>query len=206
MADIVFNWVAMEEDINTGQVGYLHAEKAPFNALKEREPESIWLVRKNSSDFWLMGRLEVTSKRPANFPKAPKKNFIYYKPGGSVFFTDPWRIRTESTALVSTICKEMFERGNGQGFFSATAISSPLQEGKLKHMAKIHEVQSFEDFSGRIKAGTLRKAPYKTVPVRSGRQPDRVSIQPGGSPSAGHGIALANKIEVSVEADLKAPL
>ena len=142
-----------------------------------------------------MGRLEVTGKRPSNFPKAPKKNYIYYKPGGSVFFTDPWRIRTESTALVSTICKEMFERGNGQGFFSATAISSPVQEGKLKHMAQIHEVQSFEDFSGRIKAGTLRKVPYKTVPVLSGRQPGRVSNQPGASPAAGHGIALANKIE-----------
>jgi hypothetical protein len=165
MADIVFNWMAMEEDINTGQVGYLHSEKAPFNALKEREPESIWLVRKNASDYWLMGRLEVTSTRPSNFPKAPKKNYIYYKQSGSVFFTDPWRIRTESTALVSTICKDMFERGKGQGFFSATAVSSPHQEGRLKHMAAIHDVQSFADFSGRIKAGELRQVPYKRVPV-----------------------------------------
>jgi hypothetical protein len=59
----------------------------------------------------------------------------------------------------------MFERGKGQGFFSATAVSSPHQEGKLRQMAQIHDVQSFADFSGRIKAGELRQVPYKRISI-----------------------------------------
>jgi hypothetical protein len=81
MADLLYSWADLEQDVLNGDVGYFHGKKTQFNALKQdRNPDFIWLVRLRDGQLWLLGKLKVTATKPSNFPKDHAPQFIFYSP------------------------------------------------------------------------------------------------------------------------------
>jgi hypothetical protein len=81
MADLLYSWADLEQDVLNGDVGYFHGKKTQFNALKQdRNPDFIWLVRLRDGQLWLLGKLKVTATKPSNFTKDHAPQFIFYSP------------------------------------------------------------------------------------------------------------------------------
>ena len=165
MADIAFNWPMMEFDLKSyfGTKNYLHADNIDFTSLKGRNPENIWILRKDNHKFWLLGRLTVADKKIDPVIVDIKKHWILYDPDKSEFYSNPLEVQRDWGEALNKVCKKMFGSfKNGQGANAAMSL-------ELFDMITISKVDgnskkiSFHTFIEQLNSGEITGEPYRNV-------------------------------------------
>jgi hypothetical protein len=175
MADLLFSWPDLEQNIMDGDVGYLHAELAKFNEYKERSPEFIWLVRLEDKRVWLLGKLKITSMRPSNFPNKHHSQFIFYNPSESFFFRDVEAIQETTQETLDVACKVMQKR-NMQGVGSLDVLEPPKQR-ELERLTKNSASISFDEFKQKLLDGRISSPPYRRGSAKKSTRAGSISVK-----------------------------
>lgn len=164
MADILYSWSDLENNIMDGKIGYFHGKMAPLNKSKQRNPDFIWIVRLKDDMLWLLGKLKVTDKKPANFPKDHDPEFIFYDPIESKFFKDVHRVKALTEERLNKACKKM-RHGTMQGVSSVDELD-PFIQNELDRIVSPLETISFAEFRRELEVGNLPRPPFKKIKSR----------------------------------------
>ena len=193
MADLLYSWGCLEDNIIKGDVGYLHGKLMKFNEYKKRNPDFIWLVRLKNKRLWLLGKLKVTDTKSDNFPNDHKRQFIFYSPSESFFFRDT-QVVQENVDIEKTLnasCEGM-RKGNMQGASSLVVLEPPEQR-ELERLTKNHALLSFDEFKQNLLNRSVSNPPYELASAKKSAKPDLVAYE--------NDQTLANKSLIGADAN-----
>ncbi|MXR36116.1 HNH endonuclease [Craterilacuibacter sinensis] len=160
MADIVYYWKNLEDDLIAGRIGYLQGDKTSLKKHSEdRFSEYIWIVRKSNDQLWLLGKLKITNKKPKNFPEKNKKDHIYYDASESFFFRD---VSFVSDCVKDELSKatERMRKSNFRGSGSEDVLE-PKFEVDLIAKTKDAEKICLNDFLRLFEKDEVQMPPYR---------------------------------------------
>lgn len=194
MADLLYSWAKLEQNLKDGDVGFFHGTKTKFNKHKnERSPEYIWLVRQDKGHLWLLGKLFITAAAPKNRPSDLKPDNIFYDPMKSFFFADVLTV-SRDTEQILTVATRSMRKSNWEGS-GAEDVLEPAEQNKLELKTRQAKVIPFYEFKELIESGNVPTPPYRLP--RASNKPSAASVKPTSVEASSNNASSLDVVAVS---------